>query len=388
MARVSLLLGALGLERTMDANSKAQNTDPVPRNCWNKRVSRYLSYCLDGGLCRAFTLYDLIDSKAGLSADSQKKVGRIIDYLLHLRPVDMTRRYFDVSVVTQLQESLEGWEFNERVMQILLESDYIRKLFGRSREKEYSQCIVTNPPSPENQAILAPALCDVLRQSTSYYVQTCVCAALVVMSADSDQVKTLVMACGVAPLVIGMVTSRDDELVMHALMLTVNLSKHTHHRGIFVQYGMLPILVDILSSSYHSVRFKGKILIQLCAVIGQFCNDEDSRKILTNFPHDFSLDCLMFVFDECVPRSALECKVLYCMRMCANHSNDKKYRVGQHCHLKLLETLQDTPDLSACLDYVYNALCFLLVVAEKVENAVALYDRARWAAWKQGKEGA
>ncbi|CAD7936054.1 unnamed protein product [Amoebophrya sp. A120] len=382
----------------LENNAKAQQGQTSAaaneaRNNWNKRVARYFAYCLDGGLCRAFTLYDLIDAKAGLSAEAQKRIGRIIDYLLHLRPTDMSRRYFDVSIVTQLQESLENWEFNERVMQILLESDYIRKLFGRSREKEYSQCvgrllanpmmsitlksslcrqIVSNPPSPDNQAILAPALVDVLKNTTSYYVQTCVCAALVVMTADSDQAKTLVMACGIAPLILKMVTSRDDDLVYHALMLVVNLSKHTHHRAIFVQYGLLPILCDILSSSYHTIQFKGKILLQLCAVIGQCCNDEESRKILTNSPHEFTLDCLMFVFDECPPRSALECKTLYCMRMCAMNSNDKKYRVGQHCYLKLLEELQDTDDMAKYLDFVYNALGFLLVIAEKVENAAAL----------------
>ena len=57
--------------------------------------------------------------------------------MLHLRFNDMTKPYFDVSIVTQLQESLDGWQFNERVMQILIESDYIKKMFGRGREKDY-----------------------------------------------------------------------------------------------------------------------------------------------------------------------------------------------------------------------------------------------------------
>ncbi|CAD7955217.1 unnamed protein product [Amoebophrya sp. A25] len=363
------------------------------RNKWNKRVAGYLSYCIDGGLCRQFTIYDLIDAKAGLTAESQKKLGRVIDYLLHLRPKDMSRRYFDVSIVAQLQETLDGWEFNERVMQILLESDYIRKLFGRSREREYAQCvsnllanpsvsislksslcrqIVGTPPAPEIAGILAPALVDVLKKSKSYYVQTCVCTALVVMSADSEEMKTLLMACGVAPMMMEMVRSRDDDLVQYTLMLLVNLSKHTHHRGIFVNYGVLPTVADILSSSYHALQFKAKILLQLCSVIGQFSNDEDSRKILTQAPHNFTLDCLMYIFDECPPRGALEGKVLYAMRMCAQNSNDAKFRVGQHCYLKLIEELQDAADLGQCLDFVYNALCFFLVVSEVVENAAAL----------------
>ena len=38
--------------------------------------------------------------------------------------------------------------------------------------------------------------------------------------------------------------------------------------------------------------------ILLRVLLGQFCNDEDSRSILTKPPHDITLECWMYVFDE------------------------------------------------------------------------------------------
>merc|ERR1712194_94663 len=127
----------------------------------------------------------------------------------------MSRPYFEISPSMQLQEDLSGWSFNERVMQMLLESEYIRKLFGRVRELDYSNCvarllmskdtgsvalksslcrqILATPPTPESLAIIAPALVHLLRTSESYYVKTCVCASLVMVSADTEQVKNCLM---------------------------------------------------------------------------------------------------------------------------------------------------------------------------------------------------
>ena len=84
-----------------------------------------------------FTLYDLVDCKQGCAPENQKKISRIIEFLLHMRLSDYSKPYFEVSVVSQLQDSVDGWMFNERVMQILIESDYVKKLFGRGREHDY-----------------------------------------------------------------------------------------------------------------------------------------------------------------------------------------------------------------------------------------------------------
>eukprot|EP00396_MALV-II-16_sp_LP-1_P000028 gene28-320_t len=228
---------AYGAETDEEAGQVART-----RNLWRKRLARYLAYCVDGGICGSkFTLHDLIDAKISgdLPRDTERTITRVIEFLLHLRRSNFELPFEDVSVLRQLQDDLKGWEFNERVMQILLESDYLRKLFGRDEQGalDHAACCARRVVSPgvftslkaavcrqilqaENLGaksiqVLAPALVEVLRMSSSYYVQTCATAALVNLSAQNDQIKNLLMSSGVTPLLIQQVLlERADPMVL------------------------------------------------------------------------------------------------------------------------------------------------------------------------------
>merc|ERR1712084_158004 len=97
---------------------------------------------------------------------------------------------------------------------------------------------------------------------------------------------------GIIPLCVQQLKKKDDDLTLYTLFLLVNLTKTPHHRAIVVRAGGVPLLVDILTSSYQNLR-KQKILTEVASVLGQLCNDRDTRNSISeDFP---VVQCLLWI---------------------------------------------------------------------------------------------
>eukprot|EP00397_Hematodinium_sp_SG-2012_P013128 GEMP01013321.1.p1 GENE.GEMP01013321.1~~GEMP01013321.1.p1 ORF type:complete len:639 (+),score=119.06 GEMP01013321.1:29-1945(+) len=219
-----------GIDDTDESADKNQS-----KHNWYKRLSRYFAFCVDGGILgNKYSLRDLVENKGGLTSENGKKVQKCIEWMLHMRLKDTSRPWFEVSITQQLTE-LDGWEFNDRVMIVLIETDYLRKLFGR-KETEYSTCIAYLLTKPEGSKALKSAVCRLLIQTTTHseefllsvampllqllegtdiFLQTWASAALVNLTASQTSIKNMLMSGGIAQLCVDKLKTRDDDLIQY-----------------------------------------------------------------------------------------------------------------------------------------------------------------------------
>lgn len=165
---------------------------------------------------------------------------------------------------------------------------------------------------------------------------------------------------------------KDDDLTLYTLYLLVNLTKTPHHRSIVVREGGVPLLVDILTSSYQNLR-KQRIITEVASVIGQLCNDADTRAAISDY-YPVVL-CLLWVYDGAQPNTKLKAKVLFALRqLCMLGTN--KIKVGQHVIPRVIEEIsQARPGRSdECLT---NSILLLSTLAQVRSNAQMMNNQNR-----------
>lgn len=375
--------------------------DSKVRNRWFARVARYLAWACDGGLigCR-FTMMDMVELRMTLTLDNAKKIGKILEFLLHLRPKDFTRPYYEISLVQTLREAnFSHWIFNDRVMQTLIETDYIKKLFGRGNDLEYFTCMghllegncSTNLKagicrqvigaaklSEGCKMVLVVPLVSLIKHE-GVFLATYGTAALVNLSGGNEDIKNTLMGSGIASVLVGQLKKKDDDLMLYSLKLAVNLTKETHRRVIMGSYGAVPVLVDILTSCYSNILFKERILIQFCSVFGQFCNDTEPRETI-NEKYSMCVECLLYILDVAKIGQELAAKVMFALKQLCANSNDVKFRVGAHAISKLIKDINDIAldeklRTGKLLEWVIHAVGLLTMLAQSVMNCESMKDR-------------
>jgi len=279
--------------------------------------------------------WNQITTIAGLPAlteESYKKAYAAFQFLLHLRPRDMTKPFLEVSLAMQMKDkNLSQWMFNDRVMLAILSTDFLKKQIGKGRDADFFRCLANlleadcgvtlkayicrifmemraHPETKSNgdtsaDLIVVPAMLSLLK-SGGVFLAIYASAALVNLSSGNQAVKMVLMAEGMAKTAVRNMQGKDDDLSYYTLMLLVNLTKEPHNRSVIASAGLIPLLYDILTSSYSQVRpakkrqgsqgaalgsiAKERLLTQTCIVIGQFCNDD-------RFREQFIVTCLCFV---------------------------------------------------------------------------------------------
>jgi hypothetical protein len=138
-----------------------------------------------------------------------------------------------------------------------------------------------------------------------------------------------------------------------------------------VREGGVPLLVDILTSSYQNLR-KQKILTEVASVLGQLCNDRDTRNSISeDFP---VVPCLLWIYDAAQPNTKLKSKLIFALRqLCILAQN--KIKVGQHVITTVIEELSNaTPKFEECAT---NAILLLTMLANIHSNAAVMSDQDR-----------
>jgi len=385
------------------------------RSAWNQRISRYLAYCVDGGvLGERFTLTNIVSAVGKCTMENDKALKNVVEYFLHARTSSESGRgggaRTPLMQLLQEPDLFSSCDFNERVMRVLLMDNYIQNEW-RKRQ--------TGPPSVHYERLLAallqntkvgvglqtlicrqileqvninsssdlvgqqiqvlvPALVAVM-ESKNVNLVSCATAALVNLSCNYMDTKTLLMQQGAMKSMLQSLKRKDDDLTLYTLYLLVNMSKTPQHRSVIVSNGGVALLVDILSSSYQNLR-KRKILTELCSVMGQLCNDADTRSLLSDeYP---TVPCMLWIFDAAEPNTKLKSKLLFLLRQLCGHINrlgsagqasgslvqeQNKMKIGQHVIWTVLEELA-----MARRDYeevAMNAVLLLTVLSTVQTNA-------------------
>jgi len=393
------------------------------KNRWLARLARYFAWAVDGGLLgHHFTLEAMIEQMPTLEDDTQVK--HALMFMLHVRNTTPPYSWKRQDLEKLLQEQRETQEneilaFNDRVMQQIISAEYLRKIYGRQKDSEYFKCLAfilgsaagTNLKAyicrlfmemrvgavgagdrtdKDANVVAVPALLHLV-QSGGVYLATFASAALVNLSHSNVAVKMQLMSHGLAPIAIQNIKSKDDDLICYTLTLLVNLTKEAHHRYIMVNAGILPLLYDNLTSSYHQCRhakgrgglsnalmynpLKEKILGYLCSLVGHFCKDEEYRDLLIDkFPH--TVKCCIYICTHCVPGTQLASKVLYALKQLCAARNEQKQLIGVSIIKPVLEQISDAHVLHSCTHEYLNHLLLLLQMLSTYKVNCLLLDDA------------
>eukprot|EP00003_Mantamonas_plastica_P002224 TRINITY_DN1166_c0_g1_i7.p1 TRINITY_DN1166_c0_g1~~TRINITY_DN1166_c0_g1_i7.p1 ORF type:complete len:434 (+),score=142.92 TRINITY_DN1166_c0_g1_i7:213-1514(+) len=125
-----------------------EHADDDAKEAWNRKVSRYLGFCIDGGLhseLRFNDLFALLVKEEPASVESVKMVHQLFDYFLYLRP-DGKKKKFDssVSLWQKLQTVIKGttskFAMNERVCIRLMELGYLQYVTWPVQTLAHTHC--------------------------------------------------------------------------------------------------------------------------------------------------------------------------------------------------------------------------------------------------------
>lgn len=425
VARKKLYAPMEGIRREEENDDKQQEGDPR-EHAWHARVATYLAHFVDGGcLGSKFTLADMIRLlvKDEVTKQGKEKLSEILTFLVHVRPKDLKKKWSVKELQYQLMDdSFAELTFNDRVMQVMLELGYLRKVMdstgdgsggaissaatGSGMSVQYASLLgkllasdassvnlkasicrqVIATKNAEQAVKLCPGLITLMRPG-ELFLSTYSTAALVNLSQAQETVKNFLMSQGVATLCHQQLKSKDDDLVLYTLVLLVHLTKSEHHRTAIKQTGMIPILIDILISTYgvaKAIKYKRRVLAELCSVIGQMCNDDEVRSKLCEKSE--VLDCLLYVFEQSSSGTQVISKVLFALKqLCANvrgkTSEENKDQVGCRVIKPILEDLAQPKSLEN-MDWATNALMLLMLLVVTKKNC----QRMKECGWTSAKE--
>jgi len=378
------------------------------RSAWLRRISTYLLHCVDGGvLGERLTVSTIVQAviRAEVHGEAGEELRGVLDFLLHATPRENSGTWLTsritVAEFLRRPEHLGRFAFNQGALQVLLGEHYLadewrryhrnsgvlyeallaafldssdiglatktlicRNILEMTVSKEYAQ-----QEGESKICVLVPALVRAMR-GASTSLASCATAALVNLSCDRDAVKTLLVSDDALALCMAQLQRKDDDLTHYTLLLLVNLTKKAHHRAIVIREGIVPLVVDILTSSYHHAG-KHKILTEVASVIGQLCNDPDTRTMLAeDFP---VVPCLLYINDQTGPNTKLKAKLLFALRqLCVGQH---KLKIGQHVIPNVLHQLSRAkPKHREC---AMNAVLLLTMLAAIRTNAQDIFSDNR-----------
>eukprot|EP00919_Chromeraceae_sp_WS-2016_P035632 GHVR01084523.1.p1 GENE.GHVR01084523.1~~GHVR01084523.1.p1 ORF type:complete len:907 (+),score=227.81 GHVR01084523.1:123-2843(+) len=286
-------------------------------NMWEYRVSRYLSYCVDGGVLGTdFTLSTLCDAITN-NKDSQNEI-KLRDelmFLLHIRPLDLSKPHVKTPLLQAMSDAsfTQTHTFNERVFAVFLEEDVLSKIDNRSASYmgDVLRVLLLSPnvtgglkasvcrqalleaqkasqrsPSSSEGGIdttlflrLIPPLLSIVRQGNSF-LSTYALAALINISAASDSLKDQLASSGAAAVCVDQLASKEEDTTYYACVFLVNITRTASQRRLAVDAGVVGAVMDVLEANSNQVETKAKLLTQVSALIGQLSTDDHARTLL------------------------------------------------------------------------------------------------------------
>lgn len=275
-------------------------------------------------------------------------------------PGDPDRTCYCTPLAALLKSEQVGIGLRSLVCRQILEMTNERKQDSKDAEKQ------TKALGPAQIQVLVPALVEVMK-GVNVSLASCATAALINLSCGEANTKTLLVQLGVIKLCVAQLKLKDDDLTLYTLFLLINLTKTPHHRSILVREGGVPLLVDVLTSSYQNHVRKQRILCELASVLGQLCNDFETRSQLSD-QHP-ALLCLLWVYDRAKPNTKLKATLLFALKQfCALARN--KVKVGPQVIPTVFEELNTATDKNE--DGVTNAILLLTMLASVQSNALMM----------------
>eukprot|EP00921_Rhytidocystis_pertsovi_P023830 GHVQ01038263.1.p1 GENE.GHVQ01038263.1~~GHVQ01038263.1.p1 ORF type:complete len:426 (+),score=32.55 GHVQ01038263.1:3374-4651(+) len=215
-------------------------------NEWQMRVANYLGFCIDEVLLPGqFSLADITDAVGQAGPETDATIRRVLDFLIHIRPKDMTVPCTGGSLVALVEDSVafqRDYIFNARILKVTLEIGYIARLFPKGSEDKFLMLMGVLLRSPASPVSLKTSVCrQILKATTSKTVAP-------------DRLTPLV------PSLVDLVRKKDSPssstyLASFAIASLVNLAGgHLPIKNMLVNMDVARMVVNIIKTKVVSAR--------------------------------------------------------------------------------------------------------------------------------------
>eukprot|EP00435_Cladocopium_sp_Y103_P061987 s972_g23.t1 len=404
-------------------------------HAWQARVACYFAYQMDGGMLGSrITLATLVEGvhNGRVAQEVSMVFENILACLLHLRAEDLrvpwelkviTAQMLGLGLLSPLPEGKSGdaevhgvqCSFNDRVMQVLLETGHLRKVLededaGKDcMSMEYAHLlanllscsaastnlkacvcrliIADEAVGEKGQSIvLADGLARLMQKGSSFLV-TYASAAMVNLSQSHEVVRSHFIHQDLVPVCMHNVRMKDTDLMLYSLMLFVQLTKRSNHRAALEKYGVLQLCFEVLDAIHKQMDHRWRVIAELCVVLGQLFCDQEAVAIAER-PENKVTTNLLSLLDEALrgaeaargalPESSAKTvtKVLFTLQKICGGEDVRSEVCDSNILKKLVELLEDKENLSNV--ELMNNVLQLFVLLSVGRNCSAKIQQFGW----------
>ena len=124
---------------------------------WNKKVARYLAYCVDGGLLQSkFTMKTLVEWVDKLELEEQNKIHSEIAYLLYCHKRETPWKIEDNLKDDAKDIDPQSDSFNQNVMAALIKFGYLQNLMkAKGAYPKFLTAMLRDDQGEDSSAVVA-----------------------------------------------------------------------------------------------------------------------------------------------------------------------------------------------------------------------------------------
>eukprot|EP00743_Colponemidia_sp_Colp-15_P009188 GILK01010026.1.p1 GENE.GILK01010026.1~~GILK01010026.1.p1 ORF type:complete len:834 (-),score=151.27 GILK01010026.1:158-2623(-) len=379
-------MGVINELNEMKAEGVIDDGNSESRQNWKRKVSEYFAFCVDGGLLYGrLSLANIISAVDSCDSAAYKTLlMKVLDYLLYLHPKDSNYFYAPMAQKFGDRRLEDGFRFNEKVMQVYLETNYIKTqldltdddlafprflvlLMKKASNVSLQEAICRQFIKAEIPVVagevdasltaVVPSLVDLLN-ADNHSLASLAAGALVNLSKNRDYMKNVIVNEGGIRIVIPYLSSRDEKLILNSCKLLLNCSKTENHRDNIMSSGAVSLLIRLLQdSSVPGWQYSDEVVGVASMVIGNLAQDANHRRTIFNFSG--VLDTIIAVMRN-RDTEFVKCQALFALKqLLVRQSEGDKDRVGTQIIPLVIQMLST----SNHRDLVRNGLAALNVMS-------------------------
>lgn len=383
------------------------SSQPLAKRSWQQKLARYLAYCLDGGIYYGqFTISTIISPIVTGQIRDRKDINqlrRLAGFLLHLRKVNQNYEYHELSnqlkdmkFQDELNSQVEDDYFNEKVMIIMLEEEFIQRELEMSGDFDKMEPLLTYFLGSRSSSIdlkcaacryvigvyaskadnislkfVLPQLMECIK-SNSAKLATLASTAIVNMTRSNEQVKReLLTEENFLDILRTQLTTPNQSLLINLLRAFSNMTTNSTYRKFIGEHLLENFVKIIKGTGIEGAEYTDEVLGPTIAILTILARDTESKeKLVFEFNIIVELDKLMDRGED------VQSKVMIFMQKMSNRGIELKTQIANLMLEKLIDRLSKADQIRTG-DFVKQLLTLLAMVTTMHDGNVAkfrLYD--------------
>jgi len=401
----------VAVEEVMDIVTEIVNevgsSQPLVKRSWAQKFARFLTYCLDGGLYYGqFTISTVITQIVAGQIRDRKDVNQLrqlVSFLLHLRKVNEDYQYKDLSIKLKDMKfqddpgvQVEDDYFNEKVMIVMLEEEFIQRELEMSGDFEKMEPLLTYFLGSRASSIdlkcaacryvigvyaskadnislkfVLPQLMECIR-SNSAKLATLASTAIVNMTRSNEQVKReLLTEENFLEILKTQLTTPNQSLLINLLRAFNNMTTNSTYRKFIGEHLLENFVKIVKGTGIEGADYMDEVLAPTIAILTILARDTESKeKLVLEFNILAELHKLMDRNED------VQSKIMFFMQKMSNRGAELKGQVANLMLEQLVERLSKADQIRTG-DFVKQLLTLLAMLTTMHDGNVSkfrLYD--------------